>query len=182
MVNRLYIFFVFSLHSVYSFAQTQYEFWPEVNGFVKLNDQFRIYMVSAFARGKESDVQSLDLAANVDISLMPLFGKRKKLEDWQRSRFLWVRLGYDYISKQEDGKESTPENRGMINLFIKTPLLTTDIFLELRTRADLRWIGGVYSTRYRLRLEATREFIIQSFHTRIVKHFMIHATQDGQGC
>ena len=153
---------VILLHSYASFAQTQTEFWPEVNGFVKLNDQFRIYMVSALARGKESDVQSLDLAANVDFSLKPLFGKRKKLEDWQRSRWFWVRLGYDYISKQIDGEAGTPENRGMINVFGKTPSLPAEIFLELRTRADLRWIGGDYSTRYRLRLEATREFTVIS--------------------
>jgi hypothetical protein len=117
-------------------------------------------MVSAFARGKESDFQSLDLATNIDISLKPLFGKRKKLEDWQRSRWFWVRLGYDYISKQVDGEAGTPENRGMINVYGKTPPLPAEIFLELRTRADLRWIGGEYSTRYRLRLEATREFFV----------------------
>jgi len=32
------------------------------------------------------------------------------------------------------------------------------VWVETRTRADLRWIGDDYSTRYRFRLEANREF------------------------
>jgi hypothetical protein len=139
--------------------KTQYEFWPEIDGFIQLNDQFRLYLVSAYAKGRESDVESLDLAANIDISLKPLLRKKFLQKDWQRSRFLWVRLGYDYISKQTAGQKSTPENRGMINLFVKYPL-PVDIWLEARARADLRWIGEDYSTRYRLRLEATREFTV----------------------
>ena len=35
------------------------------------------------------------------------------------------------------------------------------IWLEGRARVDFRWIDGVYSTRYRLRLEATREFLVK---------------------
>ena len=36
--------------------------------------------------------------------------------------------------------------------------LPYEVWLEARARADLRWIGDAYSTRYRLRLEASREF------------------------
>lgn len=140
------------LQSYTSFAQTQFEFWPEINGFIKLNDQFRIFL---FAKEKGEDNQTLDLSANIDISIKPLLKKRQK--DWQRSRYLWVRLGYDYIFKQETGEKSTPENRGMINIYGKQELPAA-IWLEARSRADLRWIGGEYSTRYRFRLEATREF------------------------
>ena len=32
------------------------------------------------------------------------------------------------------------------------------MLVEGRARADLRWIGGEYSTRYRLRLEVNRDF------------------------
>jgi hypothetical protein len=137
--------------------KTQYELWPEIDGFIQLNNQFRVYLVTAYAKGRESDVEVLDLAANIDISLKPLLRKKFMQKDWQRSRFLWVRLGYDYISKLSSGEKSTPENRGMVNLYVKYQL-PVDIWLEARTRADLRWIGEDYSTRYRLRLEATREF------------------------
>jgi hypothetical protein len=142
------------LQSYTSFAQTQFEFWPEINGFIKLNDQFRIFL---FAKEKGEDTQTLDLSANIDISIKPLFRKKLGKEDWQRSKFLWIRLGYDYILKHESGEKSTPENRGIINIYVKQEL-PADIWLESRARTDLRWIGGEYSTRYRLRLEATREF------------------------
>ncbi|MCX6246251.1 MAG: hypothetical protein NTW10_00825 [Bacteroidetes bacterium] len=142
-----------------SFSQTQYEFWPEINGFIRLTDQFRFYLVSSYAKGKESDVKTLDLAANIDVSLIPIFRTKKWEEDWQRSRFFWVRVGYDYIFKQVSDTMSAPENRGMINIFAKVNL-PADIWLEVRLRTDLRWIGGVYSTRYRMRIEATREFAV----------------------
>ena len=150
---------IFFLQSIDSFSQTSYEFWPEVNGFIQLNDRFRVYLVSAYAKGKESDIETLDLAANIDISLKPIFGRDYRKKDWQRSRYLWVRLGYDYVSKQVSGEKSTPEYRGMINIYAKAHL-PVDIWVESRMRADLRWIGDEYSTRYRLRLETTREFTV----------------------
>jgi hypothetical protein len=39
--------------------------------------------------------------------------------------------------------------------------LPEKIWLEGRARVDFRWIDGAYSTRYRLRFEATREFTVK---------------------
>ncbi len=149
------------LQSITTFAQTQYEFWPEINGFINLNDQFRAYLVAAYARGKESEIETLDMAAYIDVSIKPVFRPKYAQTDWQRSRFLWTRIGYDYVFKSESGEKSVPENRGIVSLFVKAPL-PADIWLESRARADLRWIGDDYSTRYRYRLEATREFSVFS--------------------
>jgi hypothetical protein len=38
--------------------------------------------------------------------------------------------------------------------------LPAEVWLETRMRADLRWIGGDPSQRYRARIEATREFSV----------------------
>jgi hypothetical protein len=43
--------------------------------------------------------------------------------------------------------------------------LPEEVWLESRIRADLRWIGDDYSTRYRFRLDVSREF---TFHERPV--------------
>ena len=51
------------------------------------------------------------------------------------------------------------ENRGILSLWGKFPL-PASVWLEGRARTDLRWIGGEYSTRYRFRLEFTREFVV----------------------
>jgi len=49
------------------------------------------------------------------------------------------------------------EDRGILSLWGKIPL-PGSVWLENRARSDLRWIGDEYSTRYRWRMEATREF------------------------
>jgi hypothetical protein len=54
-------------------------------------------------------------------------------------------------------REETSENRGILAVYGKLEL-PEEIWLEGRARVDLRWIGGDYSTRYRAKLEASREF------------------------
>lgn len=147
-----------------AFADDPWEFWPEAQLFVRLDATTRVFLNAAHAKGKESDERSLDSAAYLDISLLPI-GPRRRLafrtEDWQRNRYFWARVGYDRIFKAKQG-ESSPsvaEDRGILSLWGKYPL-PASIWLEGRARADLRWIGADYSTRYRLRLEATRELVV----------------------
>ncbi len=145
-------------------AADDWEIWPEVNAFVPLNERTRLYLDAAYAEGQESDVQSLDLAAYLDISLKPILRDEMRTEDWQRSRYLWARIGYDRIAKATgDTPRELAESRGIVSFYGKAPL-PADVWLEARVRADLRWIGGDYSTRYRLRAEVTREFTIRD-HT-----------------
>lgn len=148
------------------------EFWPEVSGFVPLNPRARIYLNAAYAEAKESDVRSLDLAAYLDLSLKPILRKElRKTDDWQRSRYLWTRIGYDRVFKAADGaRAEVSEDRGILALYAKAPL-PAEVWLEARVRADLRWIGDDYSTRYRFRVEATREFTVLD-HT-VVPYFNV---------
>jgi hypothetical protein len=143
-------------------ASDPWELWPEASGFVNLNPRTRIYLDAAYAKGKESDTASLDTGAYLDISFLPVGPRRRRslrTEDWQRSRYLWARVGYDRVFKAEGGTHSVAEDRGILSLWAKFPL-PGDVWLEGRARADLRWIGREYSTRYRLRVEATREFTV----------------------
>jgi hypothetical protein len=144
----------------YAFAADSSEFWPELNAFVPMSPGTRIFLDAAFAEGKESDVQSLDLAVFLDVSLKPITRKELWTEDWQRSRYFWARVGYDRIFKEtsETGAD-VAEDRGIVSLYGKAPL-PAQVWLEARARADLRWIGDDYSTRYRARLEVTREFMV----------------------
>jgi hypothetical protein len=82
-------------------------------------------------------------------------------QDWQRGRYLWARVGYERVFKDTEGGggPSVAEDRGVLPLWGKVPL-PGGVWLENRARVDLRWIGGEYSTRYRLRVEATREFSV----------------------
>lgn len=147
------------------------EFWPEVSGFVALNPRTRIHVNAAYAEAKESDTTSLDLAAYLDVSLKPILRKELQAEDWQRSRYLWARIGYDRVFKANDGMDAeVAEDRGIVSLYAKAAL-PGEVWLEARVRADLRWIGDDYSKRYRFKVEATREFTVLN-HT-VVPYFNV---------
>jgi hypothetical protein len=137
------------------------EFWPELQGFYRLNPDARIFLNAAYAKGKESDEGSMDIAAYLDYSFVPIVLARLRTDDWQRSRSFWGRIGYDRIFKTtDDSGAEVAEDRGIISFYGKAPL-PAEVWLEGRVRADLRWIGDDYSTRYRARLEATREFDVK---------------------
>ena len=147
-----------------SSADDPWELWPEGQLFVGLSPRARMFLNAAYAKGKESDERSLDTAAYLDVSFVPVGPRRRRTfrtEDWQRGRYFWARVGYDRIFKAKEG-EMTPsvsEDRGILSLWAKFPL-PASVWLEGRARADLRWIGDEYSTRYRWRVEATREFVV----------------------
>jgi hypothetical protein len=138
-------------------AASDTELWPELSAFVQLNDRARVYLDASASANKESNTQSLDASAFVDLSIQPIFRGNLRTEDWQRSRYLWARMGYTRVFKVEQGTREVVEDRGVLAIYGRAPL-PADVWLEVRTRADLRWIGDAYSTRYRLRLDASREF------------------------
>jgi hypothetical protein len=137
------------------------EFWPELNLFETLGPTTRLYFVAATGAGKESPLWTLDVAAYFDLTLRPrpLFRQSLQEEDWRRNRYLWLRVGYDHTFKfeSESGARTAPEDRGIVALSARAYLPEAFVF-EGRARADLRWIEGDYSTRYRLRGELNRDF------------------------
>jgi hypothetical protein len=153
-------------------AEDLSEFWPELSGYLQLNERSRAFFDAAYALGKESDsIKSADIAAFLDVSLKPIAPRRRDLrsEDWQRNRYLWARIGYDRIFEATDSTGAeVVEDRGVIALYGRAPLPAA-IWLETRTRADFRWIGDDHSNRYRFRLDASREFTVRD-HT-VVPYF-----------
>jgi hypothetical protein len=154
-----------------AYAADEWEAWPELSAYVPVNADTRVFLDANYALGMESPAKSLDLAAYIDISLKPILREELQAQDWQRSRYFWTRIGYDRVFKETvNTPAEVAENRGIVSIYGKTPL-PADVWLEGRVRADLRWIGGNYSTRYRFRLEATREFTVLN-HT-VVPHFLV---------
>lgn len=136
------------------------ELWPQASLFIGLTPQTRLYLDAAYAHGKESETTTADLSAFVDYSIMPILREQLLTEDWQRSRFLWTRVGYTRVHKVNAGSPGVPEDRLSAALLAKAPL-PAEVWVEARLRADLRWIGGDPSQRYRLRVEATRAFTVR---------------------
>ena len=142
-------------------AEATSEFWPELGAFKQLNERSRVCLDAAYALGKESDVKSVDVAACLDVSLKPIARKELLTGDWQRNKYLWARVGYDRIFEATDSTGTeVAENRGVVAFFGRIPLPAA-VWLETRTRADFRWIGGEYSNRYRFRLDLSREFAVR---------------------
>jgi hypothetical protein len=146
-------------------AGDPWEFWPELNLYKGLGPTTRAYFVTAYATGKESEFLTLDVAGYFDMTFRP-FARDvvrqddwRTQEDWRKKRYLWVRIGYDHVFKQEGEVMSTPEDRGILAVQGRV-YLPAQLLFELRTRADFRWIGGDYSTRYRLRGELNRDFTV----------------------
>jgi hypothetical protein len=162
-----------------AYAGDPWEFWPEASGFVNLSPRTRLYLDMAYATGKDvsTTTTALDLAAYLDISLKPVRRQFRQAEDWQRGRYYWLRIGYDHVLRETQGTRSAPEDRGIISFWHKFKL-PADIWLEGRERMDLRWIGGNYSTRYRFRLEATREFTVLDH--KVVPYFNVEWFYDAR--
>lgn len=133
------------------------EFWPQASLYKQLDETSRLFLDASYAKGKESNVASLDASAYIDVSIVPIFRRYLQSEDWQRNRFFWARLGYTRVSKLSLGTRDLSENRGVVSLQARAPL-PAEVWLEGRARADLRWISGSYSTRYRFRVQGSREF------------------------
>jgi hypothetical protein len=121
------------------------ELWPELNLFETLGPTTRLYFVSAYAKGKESELLTLDLAGYFDVTLEPFLRSSLQEQDWRRNKYLWARLGFDHVFNAEDGATSAAEERGIVALHTRA-YLPAEVVLEGRARADLRWIGGDYST------------------------------------
>jgi len=140
-------------------AADRSELWPEVNVFLTIGPRTRVFIDLPYTNGKESENATLETAAYLDISLKPL--KKKLLtEDWQQSRYFWARIGIDRIFNSTDGSGAAAvENRGIVSFYGKA-VLPADVMAEARVRADLRWIGDDYSTRYRFRIEINKQLIL----------------------
>ncbi len=148
--------------SASSSAQTRSEFWPGFDAYLKLNPRTRLYLMAASVRARDPGTESGDqregtLGAHLDIALKPIF--RRKLAqkgDWERERYLWARVGYQYTSTLGHTEDPSREHLGIVELTARSPL-PGGFWAVGRARADFRDVNGEYSTRPRLRLQIERE-------------------------
>ena len=138
-------------------ASDPWELWPELDLYKTLGSTTRLYFAAAYAKGKEAEYLTLDTAGYFDLTLEPIFWPSLRAADWRGKRYFWARAGYDQVFKAKDLTASPSEERGIVALHARG-YLPEEIRVEARARADLRWIDGDYSTRYRFRIEVNRDF------------------------
>lgn len=148
------------------------QFWPEVDGFFQLDDRTRLFLMASATRAADADERGGSprfpdgtLGAHVDISLLPIFRPELHDDNWERSRFLWMRIGYNYVGNYLADGSTYHEDRGILELNMREPLGGA-FALTGRLKWDLRDVDGSYSNRYRGRLGLERELEAQG-HTLV---------------
>ena len=144
-----------ALLPVFAQAETQDEFWPELNAYIKLEERVRLYLLATSTSAMDSPQlrggQDPEVGAYLDFTLTPIFRPALMDADWERDRYVWVRAGYSRI-----GEGSSAENRGILELTTRYPQAAS-IWIVGRLRYEARDIGGQHSDRYRIRLGVERE-------------------------
>jgi hypothetical protein len=63
-----------------------------------------------------ADSQSLELAGYLDFSLKPIVRKPLQQTDWARSKYLWMRIGYDHIFNVSNSSRGVVEDGAIVEL------------------------------------------------------------------
>lgn len=136
-------------------AQTsQVQHWPEVDTYVNLSSRARI---SFFAARTDDGLtpESIQIGPNLDVFPKAFLCKRLRIHDVAAQKYLMFRVGYRYGT----GPDQPSEHRPIVELTPRFPL-PTEMLLSLRNRADLRWIDGKFSWRYRPRAMLERSMTL----------------------
>lgn len=135
------------------------EFLPELNGFVKLDKTTRLFLLASLTQGLTEGRTDGQLGVHLDITLAPILRRQLREANWERERYLWVRIGYQVIGSLDDREDSTLEHRGIVEATARVPL-PLELWLVNRARVDLRDVDGDFSQRFRYRLGFEREMTV----------------------
>ena len=135
------------------------EFVPEVDAYVKLGEHSRLFLLGALNQGLSDGGTDGTLGVHLDITLMPVFRPRLREADWERERYLWVRVGYLLSGSLDEPDTAHVEHRLVFEATGRLAL-PFDLWLVNRARVDLREIGGEVSARFRPRFRLEREVAV----------------------
>ena len=134
---------------------------PELNAYIKLSDQARLFLLADVSRTSPDDATNGEIGIHFDYSVPPILRNELRDADWARDRYLWFRVGYRRIASIDGRADGTQENRVLLEgtARFKLPL---DVWLANRIRVELRDANDKRSNRYRYRLAAEKEFATES--------------------
>ena len=137
-------------------GDTQLTLVPEINAYLKLNDTMRLFFLGDVTANATTGSTDGEVGAHLDITLAPILRYELRDANWERNRYLWIRVGYRLLGSLDDPVAVT-ENRGVLEVTGRAPL-PWHLWLVNRLRLDLRDLEGDFSTRFRYRLGIEREF------------------------
>lgn len=138
---------------------TRDEFWPEIDGFVQLDERTRLFLLGSLAKNADVDLSEATVGVHADFSLAPIARKwLRDTPDVLRKRYLSFRVGYRYGWDLTTPREYE-EHRLVFEVTgrFAAPGRT---LLSNRNRLDLRKVDGESSWRFRERLRLEKDFAL----------------------
>lgn len=140
-------------------GDTQAQFLPELDAYLRLSARTRLFFLGSLSQNLSESTTDGAVGVHLDITLAPLLRRHLRDADWERERYLWIRIGYQLLGSLDGQENGFIENRGILEATARVPL-PLDVWLVNRFRTDLRDLNGDFSARLRYRLGIEREFTL----------------------
>ena len=136
------------------------ELVPELNVFIKLSGQVRLFLLGDITEGLSPSYTDGEIGAHVDLTLKPIFRRALQDGNWERDRYLWARAGYVVSGDLDDRDDGSTTQTILLETTARLEL-PGEFWLVNRGRVDFRDIDGQFSERYRFRVGIEREFTVR---------------------
>lgn len=139
-------------------AHVSAQFWPELNVYVHLNGEARLFFIATPSHevedGRRTETYDWQIGPFIEFGLRPLIPSRaaRSRAEGSKMQYLRFRSGIEYQGLPGAGNE---EYR-LVEELTPLTLLPGDVLLYWRNRLELRWIEGDFSWRFRPRLKVER--------------------------
>jgi hypothetical protein len=161
-LHKFLLVVVFLILSCELVKAQEAEFLPEVDVYLKLNENFRLRAQASNTR-EGGDPTQPAIGPYLDFYAKPLIRLRKVTEfdlDETKQRPFVLAAGYNFIDPP--GAPST--NRMILTATSHLPMKPR-LLLSDRNRADLDWSNGKFDWRYRNKLQVEKPIAIHSYHS-----------------
>jgi hypothetical protein len=143
--------------------EPSYEFWPEIDLWLRLSPAWRLSTFLPISKNIETDYREGNLILQADYAWGKKHLLKRRLLDENRAQAMrtWlIRGGYLGGRSLDDKGLSYKENTIFMELHLRIPLKGRFLFSH-RLRSDLRWLGDdpEFSNRWRYRLMLEKEFV-----------------------
>jgi hypothetical protein len=137
------------------------EVWAEVDAHAQLSQNLRVLAFGGTQQGVGFPYQQWYAAAGLGYQFKPILKSHLENIDPDKEHHFVVAGGYDFLQTNQTGK-TKDESRVILEAIpgFRPP---AGFLVRDTNRVEFRWVNGVYSTRYRNKLDVERDFLVHGF-------------------